>query len=320
MSADGSRGAVIAACAANAGIGIAKLAGFFLSGATSMLAEAVHSAADTGNQALLLLGASRAQRDETEKHQFGYARERYFWSFIVAVVLFVMGAVFSLMEGIEKLQHPTPMENPPIALSILGVAVALEGWSFRTAIKVAKQLKGDKSWGTYLTQTKSAELPVVLLEDLGALAGLVFALLGILLSELTGNPRFDALGTIAIGGLLGAIAFFLSRHLHSMLIGESATTDHQEAIRAAINGVPEVKRLVHLRTMHLGPEHLLLGVKVEFDASLDFTRVANTIDVIEAHVRSAVPAARTIYIEPAVFNPNHVRSVMPQVPAVTTEH
>jgi cation diffusion facilitator family transporter len=311
MSADGSRGAVIAACAANAGIGVAKLVGFFLTGATSLLAEAVHSAADTGNQALLLLGASRSEREATERHQFGYARERYFWSFIVAVVLFVMGAVFSLMEGFEKMSHPTPMEQPGIAVIILGIAVVLEGWSFRTAIKAASELKGSLSWGTYLTQTKSAELPVVLLEDLGALVGLILALLGIVASHLTGNARFDAAGTMAIGVLLGAIAWFLSRHLHSMLIGESATMDHQDQIRVAINDRPEVRRLVHMRTMHLGPEHVLLAAKVEFEPQLDFVGIATAIDVIEAAVRSAVPSAKTIYIEPAVYDPSRKPSLPP---------
>lgn len=313
MAGDGSRGAVIAACAANAGIGIAKLVGFFLTGATSLLAEAVHSAADTGNQALLLLGASRSEREATARHQFGYARERYFWSFIVAVVLFVMGAVFSIMEGIEKLRHPTPMENQSIAIVILGIAVVLESWSFRTAIKAAAEIKGSLSWGTYLSQTKSAELPVVLLEDLGALVGLVLALAGIWISQLTGEPRWDAVGTLSIGILLGAIAWFLSRHLHSMLIGESATEDHQEQIRVAINNTTQVKRLVHMRTMHLGPEHVLLCAKVELDSTLDFQSVSKAINDIEVNVRAVVPSARTIYLEPDVFDPKRQPSLFPPV-------
>jgi cation diffusion facilitator family transporter len=297
---EGSRKAVIAAFGANLGIAIAKFIGFGLTGASSMLAEAVHSLADTGNQGLLLLGAARAARKPTASHPFGYARERYFWSFIVAVVIFVLGGLFAVYEGVQKLRHPHELESPLIAVGILLLAWLLELWSFRTALKEANALRGNHSWPAFVRHTRAAELPVVLLEDLGAMVGLSLALVGVGLSMLTGEPRFDALGSIAIGALLMVLAWVLASEMGSLLIGEGADAEIETQIHDALQQAP-VRRVIHLRTNHLGPEELLVAAKVEFDHSLSFPALAQAINAAELRVRERVPMARHIYLEPDVY-------------------
>ncbi|MBS1107633.1 MAG: cation transporter [Deltaproteobacteria bacterium] len=297
---EGSRRAIIAAFLANLGIAVAKFVAFLFTGAASMLAETVHSLADTGNQALLLLGQARAGRAASPDHPFGYGRERYFWSFVVALVLFSMGSLFAIYEGVEKLLHPHALVAPQWAIGVLLVAIALEAWSFRTAFVEANAVRGDQNLWRFIRRAKSPELPVVLLEDTGALLGLVFALLGVGLAIATGNARFDALGSVAIGVLLACIAFVLATEMKSLLIGESATPDVQQQIRAAIEGSAPVSRLIHLRTLHLGPDELLVGAKVEFSSTLDVPGLARAIDEVEARVRAVVSEARVIYIEPDV--------------------
>ncbi|HUQ40147.1 MAG TPA: cation diffusion facilitator family transporter [Acidimicrobiales bacterium] len=297
----GSRKAIVAAFAANLGIAIAKFVGFAFTGAASMLAEAVHSMADTANQALLLLGGRRARRSPTADHPFGYGRERYFWAFVVALVLFTLGSMFALFEGVEKLRHPHELSSPGWAVGILGLAIILESLSFRTALRESRAVKGPGSWWAFVRRSKIPELPVVLLEDLGALVGLTIALAGVGMAELTGNPRWDATGSVAIGLLLGVIACVLVVEMKSLLIGESADSGQQAAIRAAITAGPHVRRIIHLRTQHLGPDELLVGAKIELDADLSFAGVASAIDTVEAQVRAAVPAARVMYIEPDVY-------------------
>jgi len=297
----GSNKAVVAACLANGGIAIAKIAGFFFTGAASMLAEAVHSVADTGNQALLLIGARRGQRPETANHPFGYGRERYFWSFVVAMVLFALGSVYAIYEGIHRLLHPEPLSSPGIAVGILGLATVLEGWSFRTAIREAESMRGDMGWLEFIRRTKAAELPVVLLEDTGALLGLFFAFMGVGLSLVTGDARFDAIGSIVIGVLLGVLALLLSFEMQSLLIGEAADPEVETAIRSAFASAPAVRRVIHLRTVHLGPEELLVGVKLEFDGELSVAALCEHIDEAERRVRAAAPIAKRIYIEPDVY-------------------
>ena len=297
----GTSKAVAAACMANAGIAVAKLVGFAFTGASSMLAEAVHSLADTGNQALLLLGQRRGQRAADAGHPFGYARERYFWSFVVAMVLFALGSVYAVFEGIHRVLHPVPLESPLIAVGILGLAVLLESWSFRTALAEAQALRGDLSWLKFMRRTKTAELPVVLLEDLGALLGLLFAFVGVGLSALTGDARFDGIGSIVIGVLLGIIALLLSVEMQSLLIGESAEPHVEERIRALLLASPDVTRLIHMRTVHLGPDDLLLVAKIEFERGLDVPSLCERIDEAERAVRAQVPMARLIFIEPDVF-------------------
>jgi cation diffusion facilitator family transporter len=289
---------------ANAGIAVAKIIGFFLTGAASMLAEAIHSLADTGNQALLLFGQRRGERAPSERHPFGYARERYFWSFLVAMVLFMLGSLFAIYEGVHRLLEPAPLQSPMLAVGILTVAAALEGWSFRTALKEASVLRGDQTWLQFIQRTKTAELPVVLLEDLGALLGLVVALIGVGLSTWTGDTRFDGVGSIVIGILLGGIALLLSFEMQSLLIGEAAEPEVEAQVRTALTSTPDVKRIIHLRTVHLGPEDLMVAVKLEFSASLDMPSLCSRIDEAESAVRAVVPIARLIFIEPDILRPS----------------
>jgi cation diffusion facilitator family transporter len=302
VKAESSR-AVLAALIANLGIAAAKLVGFVFTGAASMLAEAIHSFADSSNQGLLLLGSRLAQREATPQHPFGYGRERYFWSFIVALVIFTLGSLFALYEGVAKLIHPHALESPLWAVGILVVAIGLEGWSFMTAIHESNKLRGTDSWWAFIRRAKVPELPVVLLEDLGALIGLALALLGVALATLTGNPRFDAMGSVAIGVLLFGIAAVLAVEMRSLLLGESAGSRTLALVQEAIAQDPAVRRLIHLRTQHIGPEELLVCAKVELDAGLDFAGVVRSINALEQHLRASCPIARVVYIEPDVHDP-----------------
>ncbi|HEX3257432.1 MAG TPA: cation diffusion facilitator family transporter [Pseudonocardia sp.] len=297
MSTGGGTRAILAALAANAGIAVAKFVGFAVTGSSSMLAEAVHSVADTSNQGLLLLGGKRAKRAATPEHPFGYGRDRFFYSFIVALLLFTLGSVFALYEGIEKLAHPGELTSPLVAIIILLVAIGLEGFSFRTAIHESRELKGRLSWWQFIRQSTTPELPVVLLEDFGALIGLVLALLGVGLTLLTGEGVFDALGTIGIGLLLGVIAIVLIIEMKSLLIGEGARPPVLAAIVDGLKG-GAVQDVIHLRTQYLGPEELLIAAKIALRPGLPMEDVAREIDEAEARVRAAVPAARMIYLEP----------------------
>jgi cation diffusion facilitator family transporter len=297
---EGSRKAIAAAFVANLGIAIAKFVAFLATGAASMLAESIHSLADTGNQGLLFLGGARARRAPTETHQFGYGRERYFWAFVVALVLFSMGSMFALYEGIAKLVNPHEIESPEWAFSVLGIAIVLESFSLRTAVREAAKVRGDRSWWQFVRTSKSPELPVVLLEDIGALVGLVFALAGVATATIADEPAFDAVGSIAIGLLLGVIAIVLAIEMKSLLIGEAAAPEEQTVIRTAIETSPEVDRLIHLRTEHLGPEDLLVAVKVDLARGGDVA-TSKAIDAVEARIREATPRAKVIYIEPDEF-------------------
>jgi cation diffusion facilitator family transporter len=297
---DGSQRAIVAAFLANLGIALAKFVAFAVTGAASMLAEAVHSVADTSNQGLLLLGGRRSRQAPTRQHPFGFGRERYFWSFVVAVVLFTAGGLFALFEGVEKLRHPHELASTQWAIGVLLVAIAAESFSLRTAVRESRHLKGSESWPTFIRRAKIPELPVVLLEDTGALFGLGFAFLGVVLADVTGNPRFDALGSIAIGVLLGFIAVTLAVEMKSFLIGEAAAPEQVEKIRTAIEGTQGVQRVVHLRTEHLGPDELLVAAKIAIDGRAASADTAALIDRAEAAVRSNVPQARIIYLEPDV--------------------
>jgi cation diffusion facilitator family transporter len=297
MSTGGGTRAIIAALAANAGIAVAKFIGFLITGSSSMLAESVHSLADTANQGLLLLGGKRAARAATPEHPFGYGRDRFFYAFIVALLLFTLGSVFALYEGIEKVVHPEELSSPLVAVVILLVAFALESYSFRTAIHESRDLKGSLSWWQFIRQATTPELPVVLLEDFGALIGLVLALLGVGLTVLTGNPVFDGLGTIAIGALLGVIAIVLIVEMKSLLIGEGARPPLLAKIIGGLEG-GAVQHVIHLRTQYLGPEELLVAAKIALSPGLPMEEVARAIDAAEARVRSTVPEARMIYLEP----------------------
>ena len=297
MSACGGRIAIIAALLANAGIAVAKFVGYLITGSSSMLAEGVHSVADTSNQALLLLGQKRAQREATQEHPFGYGRSRYFYSFVVALLLFSLGSVFAVYEGIHKLASHEELVSPLVAIVILVVAILLEILSFRTAIRESRPLKGNGTWWQFIRQSKTPELPVVLLEDAGALFGLILALGGVGLSMLTGNVVWDAIGTLCIGVLLGVIAIILIVETKSLLIGEGSRPDELRRITATIVG-GGVDRVIHIRTQYLGPDELLIAAKIAVPATMSTGEVAQAIDEAEARVRSAVSAARIIYLEP----------------------
>lgn len=300
MAAGGGTKAIIAAFFANLGIAIAKFVGFLATRSSSMLAESIHSMADAGNQGLLLLGGRMARRPATPRHPFGYGRERYFWSFVVAMVLFALGSVFSLVEGFEKVRHPHEIKSIGWAVGILTVGIVLEGASFRTAIVEARKVKGDAGWWSFIRRSRNPELPVVLLEDAGAQIGLVVALVAVIAADVTGNAELDGIGTMTIGVLLGIIAIILAVEMKSLLIGEGAIARHEAAIRSAIEGTDDVVRLVHLRTQHLGPDELLVAAKVEFAAQLDVDQLAACVDRLEKAIREQVPIARVIYVEPAV--------------------
>ena len=266
-----------------------------------MLAESIHSAADTGNQALLLLGARRADRPPDESHPFGYGSSRYFWAFVVAMVLFMLGGVFAIYEGVQKLVSPHPIDAPVWAYGVLGFSIVLESLSFRTGLIEANPLRGNRTWWQFIRGTKNPELPVVLLEDFGALVGLVFALVGVTLAEVLHQPRFDALGSLAIGILLVVVAIVLAIEMASLLIGEAASADDIALITNALATAPSVRRLIHLRTQHLGPDDVLVAAKVEFDSALSFAQLASAIDAAEVRLRAAYPAARLVFIEPDLY-------------------
>jgi cation diffusion facilitator family transporter len=294
--------AVIAALLANMGIAIAKFVGFVLTRSASMLAESVHSVADSGNQILLLVGGHRSRRAPTPEHPFGYGRERYFWSFVVSLILFSLGGMFAIYEGILKITNPHELESVGIAVGILLVAIVLEGASFRTAVAEARRIKDPQfGWWAFIRRAKSPELPVVLCEDAGALVGLLIALAAITTAEVTGDAVWDGVGTLSIGVLLVCIALMLSVEMKGLLIGESASPADQQKIAAAIEVEPSVTHLIHMRTEHIGPDELLVGAKIELVGGLSMAEAAEAVDRIETSVRRAVPTARVIYLEPDVL-------------------
>jgi len=274
---------------------------FVITGSASLLAEGVHSVADSGNQALLLLGRNRAQRAESEEHQFGYGAERYFYAFIVALVLFTVGAVFSVYEGVERIRHPEKLTSPAVALAVLGIAVVLESLSLRTAIKESNRSRGRAGWPSFIRHAKAPELPAVLLEDVAALSGLLLALLGVTLATITHDDKWDGAGSLAIGVLLAFVAAVLATEMKSLLIGESANVDVEAAIVAAIEAGPEVERVIHLRTLHVGPETLLVAAKIGVLHDETAASVAAGIDAAERRIRAAVPIAELIFLEPDIY-------------------
>jgi cation diffusion facilitator family transporter len=298
VSASGGTKAIIAALTANVAIAVSKFVAAFFTGSSSMLAEGIHSVADSGNQLLLLLGGKRAQRASDKEHPFGYGRERYFYAFVVAVVLFAIGALFSLYEGYHKISEPTAVESPIWAFTVLIFAIIAESFSFRTAIKESNPLRKGQSWVSFIRRSKSPELPVILLEDLGALFGLVFALFGVAMAVITGNGVWDGIGTLMIGVLLAVIAIVLAIETKSLLLGEGASSEVEEQIRIALEGSPDVARVIHMRTLHLGPEELLVAAKIAVEHDDTASQVARGIDEAERRIRDAVPIARVIYLEP----------------------
>jgi cation diffusion facilitator family transporter len=301
MSTSGGTHAIVAALLANLGIAVTKFVAFLFSGSSSMLAESVHSLADTANQGLLLLGGRRSRRTADAAHPFGYGRERYVFAFIVSIILFSVGGVFSIVEGLDKIQHPHELEVPWLPISVLAISIVLESFSLRTAVREANHSRGKESWVSFVRHAKAPELPVVLLEDCAALIGLTFAFLGVGLTIVTGNAQWDAIGTLAIGALLIAVAIVLGIETQSLLVGEGANEEDAQKINDAINGHSEVEALIHIKTLYLGPDELMVAAKVAFAAKTTLADVARSINAVEASIRAAVPIARVIYIEPDVF-------------------
>ncbi|MFE7232748.1 cation diffusion facilitator family transporter [Streptomyces sp. NPDC002405] len=302
MSASGGTRAIMAALGANLAIAVAKFVAFAFSGSSSMLAEGVHSLADSGNQFLLLIGGKRAQREATPQHPFGYGRERYVYAFLVSIVLFSVGGMFAIYEGIEKIRNPHELEHWYWPVGVLVFAIVAEGFSFRTAVKEADALRGKLSWPQFIRRAKAPELPVVLLEDFGALIGLVLALGGVGLALLTGDGIWDGIGTVCIGALLVLIALVLAAETKSLLLGEAAGTDVVRQIEAVMVDGDTVTGVIHMRTLHLGPEELLIAAKIAVQHDDTAADVAAAINAAEARIRDAVPIARVIYLEPDIYS------------------
>ncbi|MGA5423398.1 cation diffusion facilitator family transporter [Streptomyces lavendulocolor] len=301
MSASGGTKAIVAALAANLAIAVAKFVAFLFSGSSSMLAESVHSLADSGNQGLLLVGGKKAQREATPQHPFGYGRERYIYAFLVSIVLFSVGGMFAIYEGYEKIKDPHEIEAWYWPVGVLVFAIIAETFSFRTAIKESNQVRGTLSWKEFVRRAKAPELPVVLLEDLGALVGLVLALVGVSLALATGNGVWDGIGTLCIGVLLIVIAIVLAAETKSLLLGESAGVDEVKKIETALVDNDTVTGIIHMRTLHLGPEELLVAAKISVQHDETAGEVAAAIDAAEERIRAAVPIARVIYLEPDIY-------------------
>ena len=292
--------AILAALLANIGIAITKFIAAAISGSASMFAEAIHSVADSGNQFLLIIGGKRAKRAATATHPFGYGRSRYIYAFMVSIVLFSIGGMFSLFEGVSKLSEPHELENAWLPLTVLGVAIVLESFSLRTALHEAKKARGKTSLVQYIRHAKSPELPVVILEDIAALLGLVFAFVGVSLTVLTHDPIYDAYGTLAIGALLILVAIILGAETSSLLVGEGATADDTTLIRDALEVVVGKGAVIHMKTLYLGPDELMLGAKISVAKGATGEEIAETINAAEESVRNAVPATRVIYLEPDI--------------------
>lgn len=301
MSTEGGIKAVIAALLANIGIAISKFVAFLLTGSSSMLSEAVHSLADSGNQVLLLVGNRHSKRSFTDNHQFGYGRVRYIYGFIVAIVLFVIGGIFSLYEGIHKIQSPEEVPNTTIALAVLVVAIILESFSLRTALREVNLIRGKRTLWQFIRAARQPELPVIVLEDIGALLGLIFALIGVGAATVTGNSQWDGLGAIAVGLLLVVIAVILSFEMSSMLVGESALAEDIQAIEKALQSAPIVQNVIHLRTLYVGPDELLVACKIAISGDQSGAILSAGIDEAEKLIRAQVPHARYIFIEPDIL-------------------
>ena len=301
MAHEGSMKAIIAALLANLGIAITKFIAYVFSGSASMLAESVHSLADSGNQLLLIIGGRRARREASPEHPFGYGRSRYVYAFIVSVVLFTVGGVFSIYEGLDKLGHPHELENVWLPILVLSVAIVLESFSLATAVRESKKVKGKQSWIEFIKHAKSPELPVVLLEDVAALLGLFFALSGVGLSVITGNPIFDAYGTLAIGALLVVVAVILGLEMGSLLIGEGAQPQEVAAIRKALLNTQGVTAVIHMKTLYVGPEELMVAAKIGIEPNSSGQEIAAIINAAEKAMREQLPVAQLIYLEPDIL-------------------
>ena len=321
MSTEGGTKAVLAAAAVNGVIAVTKFGSWLLTGSSSMLAEGIHSVADTGNQALLLLGGRTAKRAADEDHPFGYGRSRYLAGFLVSVVLFSLGGLFALYEAWHKYQQlsdPAHAEDSIldsqwwwVPLVVLALAMVAEGLSLRTALREVSKVKGEQSWFGFVRTSKAPELPVIMLEDIAALLGLTFAFVGVGLTLLTGQLLFDVLGTAMIGLLLVVVAVILAVETRSLLLGESASELDRQRIREALEGTDGVERIIHFRTLHIGPEQIMVGAKLGVGGAATAVELADLINRAEASARAAVPYVTVCYIEPDIYDPHHTPATSP---------
>ena len=316
---EGGTRAVLAALGANLGIAVTKFIAFLITGSASMMAESVHSLADSANQVLLLVGRRRSRRAGTEQHPFGFGLESYCYAFVVAVVLFTVGALFSVYEGVHRIAHPEKVTDPVVALAVLAVAIVLESLSLRTALAAAASELRSRGLRRFIQQAKAPELPTVLLEDMAALTGLVVALIGVTMATITGNGRWDGAGSLAIGVVLGLVAVILAIEMKSLLIGEAATADTERAVVTALEDSPELEQVIHLRTLHLGPDSLLIAAKVAVRPQASGSAIARAIDTAEQRVRAAVPIAQVIYLEPDLYRVGDADTGDPAVRAAQRE-
>ncbi len=320
--AHGSKKVIVLALGANAGIAVAKFVAFFLTGSASMMAEAIHSVADTSNQLLLLLGLKKAAKPPDERHPFGYKMESYFWSFIVAIMLFSLGGLFALYEGLHKLHEldalekagkTTEMSNPAIAIGVLFFAIILEGISWWVATREVNSLRGETSLLRFIEGSKSTEIIVIWMEDTAALVGLFLALFGIGLVLLTGNPYWDVYATFAIGALLIAVAFLVARETKSLLIGEAATTESQDLIRKLVAETEGAVQLMNLRTMQLGEDEFLAALKIQWDTELTMAQLVERTNGLEHRIRETIPRARYVFVEADIFDAEKAK--LPEFPS-----
>jgi cation diffusion facilitator family transporter len=296
---DGAKKAVVAALAGNSGVAVAKLIAAVVTGSSAMLAETLHSTADTFNQVFLLLGLRLGRRPSDEQHPFGFGRERYFWAFIVAVSIFLLGAVFSIKEGISKISHPHPIQHVVYSYGALAIAFLFESYALRIAWKEFQHWRKRNPGSLFLClrESKSPTILVVLFEDSAALTGILAAATGITLTVVTGNPVWDGIASLVIGGILALAAIFIGWRTRGLLIGEAATPADRRRIREAVESMEEVGALMEVLTLHLGPEDILVNLNVNFRDGLDTDRLEEVVDEIEVRIRTAVPAAKRIFIE-----------------------
>jgi cation diffusion facilitator family transporter len=297
MSQGSSLRAVLYALGANSGILIAKGTAAAITGSSAMLAEAIHSAADCGNQVLLLRGMKEAKREPDAKHPLGYGNVVYFWAFLVAVLLFTVGGMFSVYEGWHKLHEPEPMSNAMVAIGVLVVSIVLEAFSLAGCVREIRKVSGGMSLWKFFRVSRNSELIIVLGEDIAALAGLALALIAILLALATGNPMFDALGSMAVGVLLIFVAILLSLEIKALITGESAEAETENAIRVFLTARSEVAEVYSLLTLQMG-QGIMLAIKARMKETGSATAMIQDINRVEADLRAAFPAVRWCFFEP----------------------
>jgi cation diffusion facilitator family transporter len=297
---DTRRAALFTALGANVAVAIAKAAAAAITGSSAMFAESLHSVADSVNEVLLLIGARRARQPADLQHPFGHGRYRYLYAFVVSLAVFWIGGVLSVLEGIDHLLNHEAITDPRWALGVLALSALLDGWSLRTTRLAWRSTKGERSWRRLIRDTKAPDLIVVFLEDVGALVGVAIAAAGVTVAAITGNGAWDALASIAIGLLLMAVGRVVNGETQSLLVGESAAPEVVEGIRDAIAGTPGIAGVRELRTIHVGPDDLVVAARISVDAASTATAITRSIEEGERRVRAVVPFRTVVSIEPRI--------------------